>query len=316
MLDSFWGIDKAVLTKVIITFLIIVVLWLVRKILIKLFLDKLDDAVVRYRWRKIVLYLLVFIGFILIIPLWFGAFGSLSTYLGLLSAGIAISLKDLIINFVGWTFIVLRKPFKVGDRIQLGEVKGDVIDIRVFQFSLMEIGGWVHSEQSTGRIMHVPNGIIFSQPQANYTAGFEYIWHEIPVLITFESNWEKAKKILHEVLGRNALHLSPNAEEQIKEAATRYLIYYNKLSPIIYTSVKDSGIELTLRFLCDPRKRRDTEELVWEDILTQFSKNDDIDFAYPTQRFYNNMNEGKSRAKQEEKTSNFNNELRKTDEKI
>jgi len=297
MVESFWGLDKAIITQLIITVLIIIGIWLIRKILIKFFLDKLDDVSVRYKWKKLILYILVFLGLILILPLWFGAFGSLSTYLGLLSAGIAISLKDLIVNFVGWTFIVIRKPFKVGDRIQIGEVKGDVIDIRVFQFSVMEIGGWVQSDQSTGRIMHVPNGIVFIQPQANYTAGFDYIWHEIPVLLTFESNWEKAKKILMEVLLRNALHLSVNAEKQIKEAAKQYMIYYKKISPIIYTSVKDSGVDLTLRFLCDPRKRRDTEEAIWEDILTQFAKCDDIDFAYPTQRFYNNNIEGKTSAK-------------------
>ena len=298
-MEYFLGIDKAILTQVIISAFIIILLWIIRKIIIKLFLDKVEDVSIRYKWQKSLLYILVLLGLFFILPLWFGAFSSLSTFLGLLSAGIAISLKDLIVNFVGWTFIVIRKPFKVGDRIQIGEFKGDVIDIRVFQFSIMEIGGWVNSEQSTGRIMHVPNGIVFVQPQANYTAGFDYIWDEIPVLITFESDWQKAKKILQEVLERTTMHLSTDAEQQIKEAAKSYLIYYNKLAPTIYTAVRDSGVELTLRFLCQPRKRRGTEESVWEDILIQFAKCDDIDFAYPTQRFYNDLNEGKSRPKPE-----------------
>lgn len=293
MLELMWGIDKTIISKLVISFLIIIALWLTRKILIKLFLDKLDDVSIRYKWKKLILYLKVFLGLILIVPIWFGAFDSLGTYFGLLSAGIAISLKELIVNFVGWIFIVIRKPFKVGDRIQIGENKGDVIDLRIFQFSIMEIGGWVHSEQSTGRIIHLPNGIVFVQPQANYTVGFNYIWLEIPVLITFESNWKKAKKILHEVLDRNVLYLSPDAEKQIKEAAKQYMIHYNNLSPNIYTSVKDSGVDLTLRFICDPRKKREMEETIWEDILNQFSICTDIDFAYPTQRFYNNMNEGK-----------------------
>ena len=89
---------------------------------------------------------------------------------------------------------MIRKPLKVGDRVQIGDVTGDVIDIRIFQFSVIEIGNWVDADQSTGRIIHIPNGTIFIKWQANYTAGFEYIWNEIPVLVTFESDWKTAKQ--------------------------------------------------------------------------------------------------------------------------
>lgn len=218
---------------------------------------------------------------------WLELFGSMGTFLGLLSAGVAIALKDPLVNMVSWAFILIRQPFKVGDRIQVGKIAGDVIDIRLFQFSLMEIGNWVDAEQSTGRIVHIPNGMVFTEPQANYTAGFQYIWNEIPVLVTFESDWKKAKSILTDVVNHHGDVLSDEAEKQIKEAAKQFLIFYSKLTPIVYTSVKDSGVMLTLRYMCDPRKRRIIEEEIWEDILTRFSKYDDIDLAYPTQRFYN-----------------------------
>jgi small-conductance mechanosensitive channel len=194
---------------------------------------------------------------------------------------------------VSWAFILIRQPFKVGDRIQIGKVAGDVIDIRLFQFSIMEIGNWVDAEQSTGRIIHIPNGIIFTEPQANYTAEFQYIWNEIPVLVTFESDWKKAKHILADIVNHHGILLSTEAEKQIKEAAKRFLIFYNKLTPIVYTSVKDSGVMLTLRYMCNPRERRSIEEKIWEDILNKFAECNDIDFAYPTQRFYNNSTEGK-----------------------
>jgi len=221
----------------------------------------------------------------------------MGTFLGLLSAGIAIALKDPLVNMVSWAFILIRQPFKVGDRIQIGKVAGDVIDIRLFQFSIMEIGNWVDADQSTGRIVHIPNGIVFTEPQANYTAGFQYIWNEIPVLVTFESDWKKAKSILTDVVNQHGVLLSNEAERQIKEAAKQFLIFYSKLTPIVYTSVKDSGVMLTLRYMCDPRKRRTIEEEIWEDILNRFSKYDDIDLAYPTQRFYSNSIEGKAGTK-------------------
>lgn len=280
------------------TSIVVIIGWIILdKLLKKLVFDKLDDFTLRYQWQKITKYLTVILLIILLTKIWFGAFESLGTYLGLVSAGLAIAFKDLLVNLAGWFFIIIRKPLSVGDRIQIGEITGDVIDIRIFQFSVIEIGNWVDADQSTGRIIHIPNGMVFSKWQANYTAGFEFIWNEIPVLLTFESNWQKAKKILNDAVNKHAMHLSKDAELQIKKAAQKFLIFYSKLTPIVYTSVRDSGVLLTMRFLCHVRKRRSTEELIWEEVLEQFAKYDDIDFAYPTTRFYNNESEGKEGTK-------------------
>lgn len=137
---------------------------------------------------------------IVIIELWSGSFVSFSTYFGLLSAGLAIALKDLVINIAAWGFIPARWPFEVGDRIEIGQISGDVIDQRIFQFTLMEIGNWVKGDQSTGRIIHIPNQQVFTMPLANYNKGFQYIWNELNIVVTFESNWEKAKKLLMKLL--------------------------------------------------------------------------------------------------------------------
>ena len=131
---------------------------------------------------------------------------------------------------------------------------------------------------------------------ANYSIGFNYIWHEIGVMVTFESDWKKAKKILSDIVNEKSEHITKSVSKKIKDASKKYMIFYRNLTPIVYTSVKDSGVMLTMRFLCDPRKRRGYEETIWEDVLREFAKADDIDFAYPTQRFYNNSAEGKAGA--------------------
>lgn len=183
------------------------------------------------------------------------------------------------------------------ESIQLGDYRGDVIDQRIFAFTLMEIGNWVDPEQSTGRVIHVPNGKVFNEVLANYSKGLQYIWDEIPVLITFESNWRKAKKILLEIGKKHGETLSKPAEERIRKAARKFMIFYTKLTPTVYTCVKDCGVMLTIRYLCDPRQRRTNQQAIWEDILDAFSNCNDIDFAYPTQRFYNNISEGKDGAR-------------------
>lgn len=120
-----------------------------------------------------------------------------------------------------------------------------------------------------------------------------HIWNEIPVLITFESDWKKTKSILHEIVTNHAEHLSGTAEKEIFEASKNYMIYYKNLTPIVYTKVKNYGVQLTMRYLCNPRKRRSSENEIWEEVLIQFEKHKDIQLAYPTTRFYR-LNEDKT----------------------
>ena len=279
------------------TLLVVLSIVIGRRLVLSTVYRRTEDIRVRYRWQKSSSYTAFGIGLILVVSIWAGAIQSFGTFLGLVSAGLAIALKDLVVNLAGWGFILWRRPFQLGDRIQIGNHTGDVIDLRIFQFTLMEIGNWVDADQSTGRIIHIPNGMVLSEVLANYTRGFQYIWNEIPVVVTFESDWRKAKAALAEIVDRHAMHLTEAAQRQVKESSRRFMIFYSKLTPIVYTNVVDIGVELTLRYLCDPRKRRGTTEAIWEDILDAFAGFDNVDFAYPTQRFYDNRLEGKREAR-------------------
>jgi small-conductance mechanosensitive channel len=296
-INQYTGLSQDLQIKILKTLGLLLTFWIVNRIILRIVFRQSEDVVYRYRWRKTQGYILIIIGIFVLAQIWITEFTSVSTFLGLLSAGVAIALKDPITDIAGWLFILWRKPFEVGDRVQIGENKGDVIDVRIFQFTLIEVGNWVDADQSTGRIMHVPNAQIFNQALANYTARFNYIWHEIAVLITFESNWKKAKAALERIVLEKAEHISGEAELRIKEATKKYMIFYKNVRPIVYTSVKDSGVMLTMRFMCNPRQRRKFENDIWEEVLETFGKTTDIDFAYPTQRFYDNIREGKKGAK-------------------
>ena len=271
--------------KILTTLLIILALWFLRLLVMFIINTQVDGLKTRYKWRKTSTYVAVILGVILITPLWV-SFQSLTTFLAVAIVGLIIALQGPLNDLAGWLLIIWRRPFQVGDRVEIGEHDGDVVDIRVMQFTLLEIGNWVHADQSTGRVLHVPNRKVLSEGLANYNQGLGYIWHEIEVHLTFESNWELAKTILADIASRDAAHLSPDATERVQRAARRYLIYYPKLTPIVYSRVERSGILLTLRYLCDPRRRRSTEQAIWEDILRDFAQYPDIEFAYPTQRFY------------------------------
>ena len=280
------GISHENQTKIFVSFLFILFLWLFQLIVLRVVFRQTNNIKIRYHWKRTLSLIIPFIGIFLVGAIWLPAFEQFGAFLGLMAAGFAIALKDPLTNIAGWLFILFRKPFVVGDRVQIGEHAGDVIDIRLFQFTILEIGNWVDADQSTGRIIHLPNGKVFMESQANYSTGFEYIWNEISVNITFESDWKEAKTILQNLINKHAEHLSKSAEKEIFEASKNFMIYYKHLTPIVYTTIKEFGVQLTIRYLCNPRKRRSSENEIWEDILTNLKTNKNIHFAYPTTRFY------------------------------
>ncbi len=272
------------LSETMMTVAIIVLAYSIKKIILKVMHQRIADSTSYYKLKRVVTYIIFIVSAILIGGIWLKFGQSFSTYFGLISAGLAVALKDLVINMAAWIFIVIKRPFTVGDRIEIDGVRGDVIDQRLFQFSMMEIGNWIQEDQSTGRIIHVPNAKIFTESLANYTIGFEYIWNEIPVLLTFESDWQRAKGKLLSIAEEHTLYLHEEVERKVKQASKKYLILYKNLTPIVYTDVKESGIQLTIRYLCAPQRRRSSKEIMWEDILKYIQSTEDINLAYPTIR--------------------------------
>jgi small-conductance mechanosensitive channel len=168
--------------------------------------------------------------------------------------------------------------------VEIGSVKGDVIDVRMFQTALLEVGNWVGAEQSTGRVVHIPNSSVFKEKVFNYTKGFEFIWNEIKITVTFESNWQKAKAIVLSQANPEIDKLKTKVQASIERMAQQYMIHYEKFTPIVYINVVGHGVELTLRYLTEVQKRRITQDRISRAILEDFARESDIHFAYPTYR--------------------------------
>lgn len=296
VMSVYLGLSPEVFGRVLATLFVAALYFLSRTLSNRLSERRIEDAARRFVIRKTFSYLLGLIAAMMIIWLWVGSGQGILTYLGILSAGLAIALQEPLANFAGWIFIVVTKPFAIGDRVEIDSIAGDVIDTRLFQFSLIEIKNWVNADQSTGRIVQVPNGLIFKKALVNYTIGFNFIWNEIPVMITFESNWRKAEEILKKIAQDNSHIEVESAQRQLQRASQKYLVLYMHLTPIVYLTVAASGVTLTIRYLCDPRKRRSSETAIWKSVLTEFGAEPDIDLAYPTQRFFLNQIEGKPQA--------------------
>ena len=287
------GLGSQTVTKLLVSLALVVILWLLRWAWVSITNRRTQSPETRYRWRKIATYTVSIVGLVLIGRVWLEGIQSLVTYFGLVSAGIAVALRDPIVNWFGWVFIGWRRPFTVGDRIQIGQLSGDVIDIGVSTFSILEVGPHDLGEQTTGRIVHVPNGKIFLEPLTNITQGFNYVWNEIPITVTFESDWRKAKTLLERILQQRVESVSDEADRFIRDASRRFLIRSASVRPAVYTRIVSDGVELTLRYVCEARSRRSSTETVCEAVLDAFHREPDIDFAYRTSRIFRQSEEGK-----------------------
>ncbi len=246
---------------------------------------RLADEQLIFRTRKLSTYVATVAVIVAVAIIWSDSTDNVATAVALLSAGIAIALGDVFLNLAGWLYIVVRRPFRIGDRVEIDGHAGDVIDTRVLRFSLLEIRNWVDADQYTGRIVHIPNGRLFRTSAANYTEGFHYIWHEVPVLVTFESDWKRAEEIVAAAIAPEAADArAMGAPEELQHAARDYFLANVSPEPETHVSVRDSGVLVTGRALIEARRRRHADSAVWRRILDAVEAEPSVDFAYPTVR--------------------------------
>lgn len=280
------GISPEIQIQIIKSVIIILIMAVLYTSLRRILYKVIENTKVYYRSKKIANYIMVLFAVILIGRVWFIGVTSLTTFVGIFTAGLAIAMKDLVMNIAGWLFIISRQPFSVGDRIEIDGVGGDVIDIKIFDFTIMEIGNWIKADQSTGRLVSIPNRDIFNHALFNYNQGIPFIWNEIEVVLTFQSNWRKAKNLLQEIATRNGEKISENAEKSIIEASKKFMIFDAKVEPTVYTSTNGNGIVFSIRYMSYYKNKRGLKQKIWEEILSTVEKHDDIEFAYSTHMVY------------------------------
>lgn len=280
-----WAADPNHAVALAITAGAILVAILVATVVARRVTRSISDEVRRHKARRAIAYIAQFLALLVIALVWAGQL-NWQLWFGLVSVGLALALQRAILCLAGWFLITLRHPFEVGDRIQVGTLIGDVIDVRLFHTYLLEVGNWVDADQSTGRVVHMPNSVVFTQPVMNYTQGFPYIWNEIPILVTFESDWRRAKALLEAMIQDESRDITQEVARFISRMKRDYPIRYQNLTPIVYTSVRDSGVLLTIRYLTHVRDRRQTAAELCELILDAFAREPQVTFAYPTYRMF------------------------------
>lgn len=206
-----------------------------------------------------------------------------ATVLGILGAGVAFASQEVIGSFAGYLNIITGNIFRIGDRIRIGNVVGDVLDISLLRTTVMEIGEWVKADQYTGRIVSLANRVVFSDPVFNYTQHSRYLWDEIMIPVTYDTNWRRAVEIILAKGQELTWGFHAEARAELEEMAKKYpSLPAVPVEPAVYITMTDNWIELTLRYIVEARERRSIKGEIHGELLKSFGEEPEITVASAT----------------------------------
>lgn len=266
-------------------------LYILSKKILHRFYPRLQEQNNWHSIKKVVMNTIYVIIFLIFLFTFGDGLGGFSNTIGLAGAGITFALREVIVSIAGWVAILFGDFFKVGDRVLLGGIKGDVVDIGIFRTTIMEIGDWVQGDQYNGRIVRVANSFIFTSPVYNYSANFEFLWDEINIPIRFGSD----VKLVREVLGDLADEVLKDVSEQAKEAwvdmRRRYKLEDAQLEHQVFMVFNDNWIEFSLRYVVDIKERRIIRDRLFTILLEKLDEHKGtIELASATFEIVRNVN--------------------------
>ncbi len=234
----------------------------------------IQDSDARYRIRKVIVFIGYFCILLYITIVFSDRLGRLTVVFGVIGAGVAFALQEVITSFAGWVAISLGQFYKPGDRVQLGGIMGDVIDISILRTTLMECGNWVKADLYNGRIVRIANSFVFKEPVFNYSGDFPFVWDEITVPVKYGSERALARDIFQRVVDEVVDNYVTDAKAEWKSMVHKYLIEEQKIEPAVTLAANDNWLEFTIRYVVDYKRRRTTKDRLFTQILDEIDKTD------------------------------------------
>ena len=257
--------------------LVVVLVRFVQKVLGR----RVASTEVRYRARKFVSFAGYFVSILVITVVFSDKLGGVTV--GVAGAGIAFALQEVIASVAGWLAISFAHFYNTGDRVQLGGIKGDVIDIGILRTTLMEVGQWVDGDLYNGRVVRIANSFVFKEPVFNYSGEFPFLWDEIKVPVRYGGDVSLAKQILSDVAEEVVGAYTDQVQAAWDHLVRSYLIENAQIQPMVTLVATDNWMEFTLRYVVNFKERRRVKDLLFARILEEFAKSgDSVEFASTT----------------------------------
>ena len=268
-----WLYDPVV-GKLIAAFIAVAVIYALVKFLQRSVNRYVTETETRYRTRKLV----TFIGYLaaagVLATIFSDRLTGLTVAFGVAGAGIAFALQEVIASVAGWVAISFGGFYRTGDRVQLGGIRGDVIDIGVLRTTLMEVGDWVKGDLYNGRIVRIANSFVFKEPVFNYSADFPFLWDEITFPVKYGSDWKHAREMLRKVADEIMGDFAERSRDSWKTVVKKYLIEDARVEPMITLRADENWVEFTVRYIVDYKQRRTVKDLLFTRILEEVEASD------------------------------------------
>jgi small-conductance mechanosensitive channel len=271
-----------IILKLVFSLLTLALTLVANRVILNLLKARVKDPAHMHTLYMLVRNSVLLAGSIVILLIWLGFGSNFTVAMGILGAGIAFASQEVIGSFAGYLNIVTGNLYQIGDRVRIGDVTGDVLDIGMLRTTIMEIGEWVHADQYTGRVVTVANRVVFSAPVFNYTQHWHYLWDEIVIPITYNSDWRRAGELMSEHGREYTSHLQAQAQAQLHDLANRYPVHETAVEPTLYIVMTDNWIEMTLRYIVAVQERRKVKGQLHHELLQHFESEADITVASAT----------------------------------
>lgn len=245
----------------------IAVIWILIKVIQRKLFSKIQSNDSRYQAKKISTFLGYLLTILLLTIVYSDKLGGFTVALGVAGAGITFALQEVIASFAGWIAIMFGGFYKTGDRVQLGGIKGDVMDIGVLRTTIMETGEWVDGDLYNGRIVFIANSFVLKEPVFNYSGEFPFLWDELTIPIDYGSNYQLAEKVIADAANSLAEELSIESKENWNKLRLKYRLEEAQTEPMISMKTKDNWVEFTLRYVITFNKRRSMKSNLYARIL-------------------------------------------------
>jgi small-conductance mechanosensitive channel len=271
------------LEKIFYSILAITIIYLLFQIFLDEYANKrIKVSKTRYTFRKVLSIVSLAVSLLSLLIIWITETQNILIAFGLIGAAIAFALQDIFKNFMGGILLFINGVYRVGDRIEIAGKYGDVIDIGILNTTLMETREWVSGDQVTGRLTIIPNGVILAGTIQNYTRDFDFIWDEMTIPITYDSDWEEAAKRILEIIKTETNDVIVSAQKTMERIEGKYYFTKRSLEPSVFMSLTDNWITFGIRYVTFVRSRRDLHNRLARLILTEIAKSQRIKIASAT----------------------------------
>lgn len=258
------------------------VIWLLARLLRRALSRWIQDGRARYRARKAVNVLGLAAGVLFVASVLLDRLTGFGVALGVTGAAVAFALQHPLLSLAGWIALSFGGYYRTGDRVRVGGITGDVIDVTPLRTTLFEVGG-AAGETYSGRVVRVANAAVLREPVYNYSGDFPFLWDTIEVPIRHGSDRERTRELLEEAVRETVGDYVPEAQAMWGRLRRKYVLAESSVEPGVRVTADQNWLTYTVRYAADYRKRLAVKDELWRRVLDAVDAADDVRIATEAQ---------------------------------